>query len=109
MASDDPQKFAELIVNQEARLIQLEHDVSILQKRMPKSKMRRVFWWLSSTLWLLIPIVGGIVSFFGEEPWKGIIVIGAFGVVVGKTVSDFARMASQGPRPHRSLLVEDYR
>ena len=100
---------ADLLVNHEDRLNQLEYQVGMLQKRPPKSRIRRVFWGIDSALWLVVPIIGGVVSIFGEGPWKDPVVIGAFGYVIGKTVTDFARMLSQGPRPHKSLLIDDHR
>ena len=109
MASNDRLQLSELMVNHEDRLNQLEHQVGILQNRMPKSKTRRVFWLVSSTLWLVAPIIGGLVAFFGEDPWKGPIVTGAFGILIGRAISNFAITISQSPLPHRSLLVDDHR
>ena len=109
MERNEIPELGDLLANHEDRLNQLEYQVGILQNRPPKSRLRRVFWSMSHALWLIVPIVGGVVSLFGEEPWKDPLVAGAFGCIIGKTVTDFARMVSQGPRPHRSLLLKDNR
>ena len=109
MAHNEIPGLADLLVNYEDRLNQLEYQVDILQKRPPKSRIRRVFWWIYSVSWLVVPIIGGIASIFGEEPWKDLVVIGAFGCFIGKTITDFALTVSQGPRPHRSMLMDDHR
>ena len=109
MTDADTPDIATILVTHEDRLNQLEYEVGVLQGRMPKSKLRRVFWWMRSTLLLAVPIVGGVAALFVDDPWKQPIVVAAFGFVIGKTVTDFARFVSQGPRPHRSVLMEDHR
>ena len=76
---------------------------------MPSSKLRRVFWWMRFTLLLAVPIVGGAATLFVDDPWKQPIVVVAFGFLIWETVTDFARLVSQGTRPHRSVLMEDHR
>lgn len=109
MASDYIPGLAMLLTNHENRLNQLEYALAKLQGRMPKSTVRQLFWWMSSIFWIAIPIIGGLASLLGEEPWKASVVLVAFGALIGKALSSFASIVAQGPRPHKSLLVEDHR
>lgn len=109
MASDDFPGLGALLTNHENRLNQIEYELGTLQGRMPKSKVRRVFWWVCSMLWLAVPVAGGLASLIGEDPWKQPVVFAAFGVLMGKAVSSFVTTVARGPRPHKSLLVDDYR
>lgn len=109
MASDYIPGFAMLLTNHENRLNQIEYELAKLQGRMPKSKVRQLFWWVSSMFWIAIPIIGGLASLLGEEPWKEPVVFVAFGALIGKALSNFATIVGQGPRSHKSLLIEDHR
>lgn len=109
MANDGLPELGTLLTNHENRLNQVEYELGILQGRMPKSKVRQGFWWLYSIFWVAVPIIGGLATLIGEDPWKESIAFGAFGILIGKTVSGFVMTAAQGPRPHRSLLIDDYR
>ena len=66
----EPLGLTEIIANHENRLNQLEHDVSLLEERMPMEQWRQMFWWIRA-LWLfLLPTVGAVVTlFFIDEPW----------------------------------------
>ena len=57
---------ANLVANWEYRISLLEHDVSVLQGRVPKSKIRRTFWLLSTGLLIATPIVGGTAAIYGR-------------------------------------------
>ena len=87
-----------MVVNHENRLNQLEYKVDVLQGRMPKSKLRQVFWWIYYGSLLAVPIVGGAAALFGNDPWNRLIVVAVFGIFMGKNVTEFARLVSQGPR-----------
>ena len=65
-----------LTANWEYRISLLEHDVSVLQGRVPKSLIRRVFWLLFNGFQIATPIVGGYAAIFGEDPWKTTVVAG---------------------------------
>ena len=109
MVSENFPGLGALLINHENRLNQIEHEVGILQGRMPKSKARRVFWWACSMFWLAVPIAGGLASLRGEDPWKQPVVFAAFGVLIGKAASSLVTTVARGPRPHKSLLVDDHR
>ena len=64
MLEDNLPNFPSLLVNHEDRLNLLEHQVGLLQKRMPKSKPRRVFLLLISMFLIAVPIVGAAASTF---------------------------------------------
>ena len=100
---------AHLAANWEYRISLLEHDVAVLQGRVPKSNIRRTFWLLFNGWLIATPIVGGTAAIYGEDPWKTPIVAAAFGIVVGKILVDFFSKIHQGPRPHRSILLKDHR
>ena len=100
---------ANLVANWEYRISLLEHEVGILQGRVPKSKIRRSFWLFINSSLIIAPIIGGIIAIFGEDPRKTPVVAAAFGIVVGKTLVDFFSKIGQGPRPHRSILMKDHR
>ena len=102
---DQPNLFA----NWEHRISLLEHEVGLLQGRVPKSKVRRVFWLLFNGFYMATPIIGGYAALYGEDPWKTTIVAGAFGIIVGRTLVEFSTKIGQGPRPHRSILMKDHR
>ena len=106
---DEAPDQASLAANWEYRISLLEHDVSVLQGKVPKGMIRRVFWLLFSGFLIATPIIGGYTAIFGEEPWKTTVVAGAFGIIVGKTVVEFFTRISQGPKPHRSILLQDHR
>ena len=76
---------------------------------MPKSKIRRMFWFINNSLWVFVAIAGGVAAIFGEDPWKALIVSGAFGAIATKTLMDFSAKLTRGPRPHLSILFKDYR
>ncbi len=57
-----------LTANWEYRISLLEHDVSLLQVRVPKSKIRRAFWLLFNGCLVATPIVGGYAAIYGEDP-----------------------------------------
>ena len=77
---NEPQEnlLAALLMSHENRLNQIEHEVGILEGRMPKSKLRRLVGWPYSLLYLLAPIVGAWAAIFGQEPRKEGVVICAF-------------------------------
>ena len=99
----------EIMANHEIRLSQLEHQVSLLEGRMPLGKWRRVVWWIHSLWVLLVPIVGAIVALLVNEPWGRWVVAVALGVVIGRAGMEFLNRVASGPRPHRSILMEDHR
>lgn len=109
MLEDNLPNFPSLLVNHEDRLNLLEHQVGLLQKRMPKSKPRRVFLLLISMFLIAVPIVGAAASTFIEDRWKAMVVVAAFGILIGRTISEFYMRILQGPRPHQSLLLKDHR
>ena len=98
-----------LMANWETRIRLLEHEVGVLQGRVPKSKIRRMFWFFFNGSLVIIPLLGGAVAIYAEDPWKTPAVAAAFGILVGKTLTDFFSKISQGPRPHRSILMKDHR
>ena len=109
MVEDNLPDHANVSANHEHRILLLEHDVAVLQGRVPKSKTRRVFWFLIHFLVVAVPIVGGTAALFGKDPWRDPIVFGAFGVLVGRSLTDLFLRVAQGTYPHRSLLLNDYR
>ena len=109
LLADEIPDQASLAANWEYRISMLEHDVSVLQGRVPKSKIRRAFGLLFNGSLVATPIVGGLAAIYGEDPWKTTVVAGAFGIIVGKTLVEFFNRISQGPRPHRSILLKDHR
>ena len=98
-----------LATNWEYRISLLEHDVSVLQSKVPKGKIRRAFWLLFNSFLIATPVIGGYTAIFGEDPWKTTVVSGAFGIIVGKTLVEFFTRISQGPAPHWSILLKDHR
>ena len=98
-----------LMANWETRIRLLEHEVGVLQGRVPKSKIRRMFWFFYYGFLTVTPIIGGAAAIFGEDPWKTPVVVAIFLFVASKTLSDFFSKISQGPRPHRSILMKDHR
>ena len=106
---DEPPDGASLVSNWEYRISMLEHEMGIQQGRMPKNKIRRMFWFIYNGLFITVPIIGGAAAIYGEDPWKTTVVAAAFAFLVGKTLVDFSSKVSQGPRPHRSILVKDHR
>lgn len=108
---DDTQKeaLANLLVNHENRLNQIEHEVGILEGRMPKSKLRRLVWWPYTAVFLLAPVVGAWATLFGQEPWKDGVIIFAFLILSGRAYSEFLGRIAKGPRPHRSMIRENHR
>ena len=101
--------LAELLINHENRLNLIEHEMGMLEGRMPKSRLRRLVWWPYTAVLLLTPVVGAWVALFGQEPWKVIVLVIAFFILSGKAYSDFVGRVIQGPRAHRSILMEDHR
>ena len=109
MTQNDPPNLQSLLVNHEKRLNLIEYDVGKLQDRMPMNKFGQAVWWIVSLWMLAVPIIGGYAVLFMEDPWKTMIAAGAFGLFAGRNVIGFVKSASHGPRPHRSVLVEDHR
>ena len=109
LLADEVSDQASLMANWETRISLLEHDVSVLQGKVPKSKIRRAFWLFFNGFLIATPIVGGYAAIYGEDPWKTTVVAGAFGIIVGKTLVDFFSKIAQGPRPHLSILLKDHR
>lgn len=109
MKNDKHTELQHLLMNHETRLLLLEHDMGTLQNRMPKSKMRRVFWLSGYLIQLGFPILGVWAALFLDEPWKTTLVLSAFGALVSKSLAQFFDTLSSGPRPHRSLLIKDHR
>ena len=107
MVRNHPPTLRELVVNHENRLDQLEHEVGQLQNRMPAGKLRGAFWWGLSTFWLVVPIAGGIAALFGEDPFRTTVVAIAFGLIIGRSTSEFFMTIARRPRPHRSLMAGD--
>ena len=107
MARNHLPTLRELVANHENRLTHLEHEVGLLQKRMPKGKLRRAFWWVLSTFWLVVPIAGGIAALFGEDPLRTTVVAIVFGLIIGKSTSEFFMTIARRPRLHRSLMEGD--
>ena len=106
---DEIPNQATLMANWETRIGLLEHDIAVLQGRVPKSKIRRTFWLLINGILIAIPIVGGYFAIYGEDPWKTTVVAGAFAALVGKTLTEFFSRIGQGPRPRQSILLKDHR
>ena len=102
-------EIVEIVANHETRLHQLEHQVGLLEGRMPVGKWGRVVWWLYSLFLLLVPIIGGAVALFVNEEWGRIVVAAAFGVLVGRTSLEFLHRVASGPVFHRSILLDDHR
>ena len=98
-----------LMANWEDRIRMLEHEMSIQQGRMPKSKFRRVFWLIYNWFYMSAPIIGGVAAIFGEDPWKTTVILLVFLFMAQKSITDFSSKIAQGPRPHRSLLMKDHR
>ena len=109
MKNDKHHELQHVLMNHESRLLLLEHDIGTLQNRMPKSKKRRVFWLSGYLIQLGFPILGAWAALFLDDPWKTALVLGAFGALVSKNLTQFFDTLSSGPRPHRSLFVEDHR
>ena len=109
LLAEEPPDQASLIANWEDRIRILEHDVAVLQDRMPKSKKRRVFWFLKTGFLIALPIIGGVTAFFVEEPWKTPVLIIIFLLLTGKSIQDFGAKIDLGPRLHRSILFKDHR
>lgn len=109
LLADEIPDQGSLATNWEYRISMLDHDVSVLRGTVPKGKIRRVFWLLFNGSLVATPIVGGYAAIYGEDPWKTTVVAGAFGIIVGKTLVEFFTKISQGPRPHRSILLKDQR
>ena len=109
LLADEVSDQASLMANWETRISLLEHDVSVLQGKVPKSKIRRAFWLFFNGFLIATPIVGGCAAIYGEDPWKTTVVAGAFGIIVGKTLVDFFSKIAQGPRLHLSILLKDHR
>ena len=57
---------ASLAANWEYRISLLEHDVSVLQGKVPKGKIRRAFWLLFNGFLIATPIVGGYAAIYGR-------------------------------------------
>ena len=100
---------ASLMANWENRISLLEHEVGMLQGRVPKSKMRRMFWFFYYGFLTATPIIGGAAAIFGEDPWKTPVVVAIFLLVANKSLTDFFSKIGQGPRSHRSIVLEDHR
>ena len=100
---------ASLMANWETRISLLEHEVAVLQGRVPKSKIRRMFWFVYYGFLTATPIIGGAAAILGEDPWKTPVIVAIFLFVASKTLSDFFSKMGQGPRPHRSILMKDHR
>ena len=76
---------------------------------MPMSKWRRAFWWYRNLFALSVPIVGGVAAYFVDAPWGTPVVIGAFGFIIGTSTVQFFQRVDLGPRPHKSILMDDHR
>ena len=100
---------ASLMANWETRINLLEHEVALLQGRVPKSKIRRTCWFFLNGFLIVTPIIGGAAAILVEDPWKTPVVVAIFLFVASKTLSDFFSKISRGPRPHRSILMKDHR
>ena len=109
LLADELPDQASLAANWEYRISLLEHDVSVLQGKVPNGKIRRAFWLLFNGFLIATPIVGGYAAIYGEDPWKTTVVAGAFAIIVGRTLTEFFSRIGQGPRPHRSILLKDHR
>ena len=109
LLADEIPDQASLAANWEYRISLLEHDVSVLQGKVPKGKIRGAFWLLFKGFLVATPIVGGYAAIYGEDPWKTTVVAGAFAIIVGKNLVDFFSRIGEGPRPHQSILLKDHR
>ena len=109
MEEDGLSGIATLLVNYENRLNELEHEVGVLQGRMPKSWKRRVLWFLNSGILIMVPIIGGAATIFGESPWKELIATAAFVFLVSRITAEFHKKVIQGPRVHQRIISKDYR
>ena len=99
-----------LLVNHENRILQLEHQIAALEGRMPKSRIRRIFWWISSLFPLVMMWIGLLGTFLGPTHELGaIFLLIGFGTAVTKASLDIGSRRALGPRPHKSLLVKDHR
>ena len=76
LLADEVSDQASLMANWETRISLLEHDVSVLQGKVPKSKIRRAFWLFFNGFLIATPIVGGCAAIYGEDPWKTTVVAG---------------------------------
>ena len=110
MDEEDIPRHITVLINHEDRLLQLEHEVGLLEKRMPKNRIGRVVWWIDA-LWIVgVVIMGGASVFLVERPLLGGLLAGcAFGGLLTKTATNIIKTASLGPRQHKSLLVDDWR
>ena len=98
-----------LASNWEYRISMLEHEMGTQQGRMPKSNIRRAFWFFYDGLYILAPIIGGATAILGEDPWKTPVILMVFLLMASKSITVFLAKIGQGPRPHRSILMKDHR
>ena len=109
LLADELPDQASLMANWEDRISLLEHNVAVLQGRMPKNKVRRAFWFLYNGFLTVTPIIGGATAIFVEDPWKTPVILIVFLLMTNKSIRDFLGRIDQGPRPHRSIIMKDHR
>ena len=98
-----------LIANHEERLLHAEHAIGVLESRMPKGKWRRTLWYVNVTIAFVAPIVGVYGTLFVGDPLGRLLAVTTFGMLIGASTVNYGALLAKGPKPHRSLVIPDWR
>ena len=99
-----------LLLNHENRILQLEHQVAVLEGRIPKNVRRRIAWWIVSLFPVIILYIGLLGAFLGPGHILGwaLLILG-FSLATSNIIIDVVFRHAAGPREHQSLIVKDHR